>query len=255
MVPAHLVVLDKLPLTANGKLDRKALPKPDTEGLHQHYIAPCSELERVIADIWAEVLGMERVGLTDNFFDLGGHSLLALSVASMIREKTSIEVKINDLMLYPTIQDLIGSVSARASASLAVKLNGSQASVAPLFCFHPSFGTVYDYYPLATILKDRMPVYGIVSRAYVEGKWQDATWESIVDDYLNEILRVQKSGAYSLLGWSLGGDLAMEVASRLERMGKRVAFVGLIDSPPLYMSRSSGKAYPRKLIGSCLSRV
>ncbi|TBV12878.1 non-ribosomal peptide synthase/polyketide synthase, partial [Stutzerimonas kirkiae] len=97
MVPTHLLFLDALPLTPNGKLDRKALPKPDTNLLQKAYVAPHSELEQHIADIWADVLGIERVGLSDNFFALGGHSLLATRVISRIRQTLDIELPLRSL--------------------------------------------------------------------------------------------------------------------------------------------------------------
>ncbi|TBU87410.1 non-ribosomal peptide synthetase, partial [Stutzerimonas kirkiae] len=97
MVPAHLVFLGAMPLTANGKLDRRALPKPDASQLQQDYVAPQSELEQRIAAIWADVLKVEKVGLTDNFFELGGHSLLAISVTTRVRAELGIEVPLGFL--------------------------------------------------------------------------------------------------------------------------------------------------------------
>ncbi|MBK5530550.1 non-ribosomal peptide synthetase [Pseudomonas sp. TH06] len=97
MVPAHLLLLDSLPLTANGKLDRKALPQPDASLLQNTYVAPESELQQQIAGVWADVLKLERVGLTDNFFELGGHSLLATQVALRLRELLGFEVPLANL--------------------------------------------------------------------------------------------------------------------------------------------------------------
>ena len=97
MVPAHLVVLDAFPLTVNGKLDRKALPKPDAANLQAAYVAPVSELEQQLAAIWANVLHVERVGLNDNFFELGGHSLLATQVVSRVRQQLGLELTLRQL--------------------------------------------------------------------------------------------------------------------------------------------------------------
>ncbi|MFH7375344.1 amino acid adenylation domain-containing protein, partial [Pseudomonas syringae pv. tagetis] len=97
MVPTHFIVLDKMPLTANGKLDRKALPAPDASQLQTTYIAPQGELEQQLAAIWADVLKIEQVGRADNFFELGGHSLLATQVISRIRQQLAVELSLRDL--------------------------------------------------------------------------------------------------------------------------------------------------------------
>ncbi|WP_241090018.1 condensation domain-containing protein, partial [Pseudomonas viridiflava] len=97
MVPTHFVLLDAMPLTANGKLDRKALPAPDATQLQAQYVAPEGELEQQLAAIWAKVLKVEQVGRTDNFFELGGHSLLATQVISRIRQHLSVELSLRHL--------------------------------------------------------------------------------------------------------------------------------------------------------------
>jgi amino acid adenylation domain-containing protein/non-ribosomal peptide synthase protein (TIGR01720 family) len=97
MVPAHLILLDELPLTGNGKLDRKALPAPDASQSRVRYVAPQTELQRQLAAIWAEVLKVEQVGLDDNFFELGGHSLLAVQMLARVREQLQHEVSLKDL--------------------------------------------------------------------------------------------------------------------------------------------------------------
>ncbi|RMQ48892.1 Pyoverdine sidechain peptide synthetase III, L-Thr-L-Ser component [Pseudomonas cichorii] len=105
MVPTHFVVLDTLPLTGNGKLDRKALPTPDASQLQNSYVAPQSELEQQLAAIWADVLKVERVGLHDNFFELGGHSLLATQVISRIRQQLNVELSLRDLFEAQSLGD------------------------------------------------------------------------------------------------------------------------------------------------------
>ncbi|WP_259332640.1 MULTISPECIES: phosphopantetheine-binding protein, partial [unclassified Pseudomonas] len=92
MVPAHFMFLAQMPLTPNGKLDRKGLPAPDPSQLQQHYVAPETELEQQIAAIWAEVLRLPQVGLNDNFFEVGGHSLLAIQITSRVQAELGLEV-------------------------------------------------------------------------------------------------------------------------------------------------------------------
>ncbi|NQZ24680.1 MAG: amino acid adenylation domain-containing protein, partial [Colwellia sp.] len=118
MVPAHMLFLEKLPLTPNGKLDRKALPKADANQLQQRYEAPNTVLERQLADIWQEVLGIEQVGLNDNFFELGGHSLLLTQVISRVRQALSAEIPLRALFEASTLRDF----AERAAQSEGVKL-------------------------------------------------------------------------------------------------------------------------------------
>ena len=117
MVPAAFVVLPELPLTPNGKLDRKALPPPDRirAGIEGVSVAPRNELERSIAAIWQEVLGLDRVGVHDNFFDLGGHSLLMIRAHTKLHERLRIEHSITDLFRYPTVSALAKSLETRSS--------------------------------------------------------------------------------------------------------------------------------------------
>ncbi|WP_233385519.1 non-ribosomal peptide synthetase [Methylobacterium sp. C25] len=107
MVPARIVVLDRLPLTSTGKVDRRALPVPDWQS--RAYVAPRSEAEKALARVWQEVLKIERVGVTDDFFELGGNSLLSLRVISRLRRESAIgiEIKLRDLMKNPTIRGLL----------------------------------------------------------------------------------------------------------------------------------------------------
>jgi acyl carrier protein len=108
MIPAAIVVMDEFPLTANGKVERRALPAPDR--VAAEFIAPRTELEEAIAKIWAEVLGIERVGISDNFFELGGHSLLATRIISSIREQFKVELPLRRLFETPTVAALASAI-------------------------------------------------------------------------------------------------------------------------------------------------
>ena len=115
MVPAVFVVLDELPLNVNGKLDRRALPAPEFGG-GGVYVAPRTELERVVADIWAGVLGVERVGVEDSFFELGGDSILSVQVTSRVRAALGVEVPLRVLFTHPTVAGLVGVIAADVGA-------------------------------------------------------------------------------------------------------------------------------------------
>jgi acyl-coenzyme A synthetase/AMP-(fatty) acid ligase/acyl carrier protein len=124
MVPSSFMALEKLPLTPNGKIDRKVLPKPDaTKQLATSYVAPSNDLELQIAEIWAEVLNLERVGIHDNFFELGGYSLLAIQIVSRLRKVLNVEILLPHLFELPTVYEL-----ARRVQVLRWAMEGTQAS-------------------------------------------------------------------------------------------------------------------------------
>ncbi len=231
MAPGQWVILDRLPLTPNGKLDRKALPAPQNVSVTAPAAAPRTALEQQMAQIWKTVLNVESVGLQDNFFELGGHSLLVLQAVSLINQTCGSRLSLHDFMGYPNLETLCRNLQT-PSTQLAVRLNPHQGPQPPLFCFHPIFGMVHSYQPLAMALREQSPVYGVLCKAFLDGVWQDISWADMIELYVTTIRNVQPQGPYSLAGWSLGGNLAMEVAHRLEAAGDTVAFLGLIDAPP-----------------------
>lgn len=228
MVPAQVVVLAQFPLTPNGKLDRKALPDPDF-GARQ-YVAPRTPLQAALAQVWQAVLGVEQVGITDNFFELGGDSLRTLKVISRVRAMPALgfELKLRDMMANPTIAGLTAD-QGQAPEPLLL-LNQAVAGSAPLFCLHAGFGTVFDYEPLARRLDGLRTVYGVQCRMLLDRQWQDPSLAQMASDYAAAIRARQPQGPYHLLGWSLGGSLALLVAQALEAQGQAVRWLGLVDS-------------------------
>ena len=122
MVPAHLIFLDRMPLNPNGKLDRQALPKPDASQAQQAWVAPVTELEQQVAAIWADILGAERVGLSDHFFEMGGHSLLAMQVVSRLRHALAQEVPLKLVFEQPRLAGFVAAVQALESVEQAPPL-------------------------------------------------------------------------------------------------------------------------------------
>jgi acyl carrier protein len=118
MVPSAFVELDELPLTSNGKLDRQALPVPDRQPAAHGYLAPRTEAEEALANIWAEVLGLERVGVHDNFFELGGHSLLAIQIISRLRQALGCDIPVRLLFDHPTVAALDAALEATLGADM-----------------------------------------------------------------------------------------------------------------------------------------
>ena len=232
MLPAAIVVLPQLPVNANGKLDRTALPAPKWQ--RQDAEPPRTAAERALAEIWREVLGVETVGVTDSFFALGGDSILALKMVARVRGRPELglELRLRDLMQKPTIAELCGGrpPAAVAEPDPLLALNRAPADRRPLFCLHAAFGTVLDYEPLARRLDGIVPVYGVQNRMLVDPAWRDRSLTTLAADQARHIRARQPAGPYRLLGWSLGGTLAVAVAQMLESQGQEVELCGLVDA-------------------------
>lgn len=172
------------------------------------------------------------MGVDDNFFELGGDSLRVLKMLSKVRasDDIPIELKLRDVMAKPTIGELSGYAAADESLDPLLLLNSRVPDVAPLFCLHAGFGTVFDYEPLARRLEGRCSVYGVQCRMLLDRDWVDDSLPSMAIDYAQYIRQKQPEGPYRLLGWSLGGTLAVLVAQELESQGQQVSLLGLVDS-------------------------
>ncbi|MFK3817597.1 amino acid adenylation domain-containing protein, partial [Pseudomonas sp. NPDC089407] len=231
MVPAHIVLLASMPLTPNGKIDRKALPAPEANGQRRR-VAPRNDVEHVLSRIWQEVLEVDQIGVDDNFFELGGDSLRVLKMLSKVRAHgdLTIELKLRDVMAKPTIGELSGFSVAGNDLDPLLLLNSRVTDATPLFCLHAGFGTVFDYEPLARRLDGHCSVFGLQCRMLLDRGWEDDSLESMAIDYAQYIRQKQPEGPYHLMGWSLGGTLALMVARELENQGQRVAALGLVDS-------------------------
>jgi thioesterase domain-containing protein len=225
-----LIVLDSFPRTVSGKIDRRRLPKPDTGAIGVE--SPRGEIECRLAEIWMEVLNLEHIGRHDHFFELGGHSLLAVRAVSLINVRLNQPVSIAVLLAAPTIAKLARYLeeAGHLHESLLIALNQTDPPVAPLFCLHPAGGHVFPYYALAQQLAGQRPVYGIQCQRLIDPAHRETSLTAMAAAYLKLIQARQPAGPYLLLGWSLGGALAMEIARQLETAGESVAFLGLIDS-------------------------
>ena len=230
MVPVQILWLPAWPLNPAGKVDRLALPDADLRA--KAYVAPRNALERLLAQIWQDVLEIEQVGITDNFFELGGDSLRTLKVLSKVRSQVQqpFELKLRDMLARPTIAQLSGYEEGVGGLDPLLALNSGDNGLPPLFCLHAGFGTVFDYEPLARRLEGHYRVFGLQCRMLLDRDWQDDDLASMAIDYAQYIRQRQPLGPYKLLGWSLGGSLALLVAAELEKQGQTVAFLGLVDS-------------------------
>ncbi|MBN3896548.1 MAG: amino acid adenylation domain-containing protein [Nostoc sp. NOS(2021)] len=235
MVPKAFVMLDSLPLTASGKVDRLALTELDSPAsrfIDKTFIAPRTPTESTLAKIWAEVLNVERVGIHDNFFDLGGDSLLTVRLLKQINKQFEYELPLSSLFLNPTIESLATSLSSETDSlpwSPLVPIQPAGLSPA-FFCVHPIFGVVFPYYELAHHLGKNQPFYGLQPIG-LDGKTSPLTnIEDMANHYIEALRRVQPKGPYFLGGWSFGGWVAFEMAQQLQKSGEEVALLAVLDT-------------------------
>ncbi len=236
MVPTYLVHLSELPLSINGKIDRKALPSPELRRESGNYIAPRNEVEKAIAEVWSDVLGVvkEKISITDDFFRLGGDSIASIRVITLINKKCKTELKVVDLFICRNIEQLMLKISQNKREYQAIlKLN--MASNKPnLFMIHPAMGGCEIYFSLAHALSSHFSCYGIDSyNLYHEQKI--CSLQELSNYYLTQILKVMQvtnQKEFHILGWSLGGELALEIAALLERRSIKSIKLYLIDCFP-----------------------
>ncbi|WP_414501635.1 amino acid adenylation domain-containing protein [Zymobacter sp. IVIA_5232.4 C2] len=231
MVPSAWVPLAEIPLTANGKVDRRALPEPDAATyLQAAYEAPQGELECQLAALWQRLLGVEQVGRHDDFFALGGHSLMAVRLVNEAQQQ-GIEIPLATLFSASRLSELaerLGEalpLAQNVDAPIAFRSTGSER---PLFIVPEASGELF-YGPLLTSCIDNdIPVYGLHAPDRRQPAFQ--TVEGAAARLAGMIRGVQPEGPYRLLGWSFGGVLAYEVAAQLLGQDQSVEFVGMLDT-------------------------
>jgi thioesterase domain-containing protein len=215
------------------------------------FIAPRNDVERGVAEIWRDLLGVERVGAGDDFFALGGSSLMAVQFGSRLRQRFGVDGA-TLLLEAPTLAELAAAVAERAGPAdaAAAAAGGAAAAVAagsrprsclvrlqaggarrPLFMVHQVGGHVFSFRALAGALGREVPVYGLRSRGLEEGEAPLATVEEMAELYLGLVRGVQPDGPYRIGGASMGGMVAWEMAHRLRSAGEAVELLVLMDTP------------------------
>ncbi|MFF7400486.1 amino acid adenylation domain-containing protein [Streptomyces murinus] len=253
MVPATVMVLDTLPLTPNGKLDRRALPAPEFTA-HATGRAPRTAREKRLCELFAEALNVEQVTIDDNFFELGGHSLLATRLISRVRTVLDVELGIRALFDAPTVAGLVERLdTADPDDSFRVLLPlRTTGTAAPLFCVHPLGSLAWAYEGLADRLGPDIPVYGLQGRGLLEPQRRPESVAEMAADYVARIRAVQPSGPYRLLGWSFGGNVAHEMAVRLEEQGEQVSLLALVDAGAKYAVGPDGSVVEHETLETLL---
>ncbi|MBA4856424.1 amino acid adenylation domain-containing protein [Nocardia farcinica] len=232
MVPQSIMLIDEVPLSPTGKLDRRQLPEPVFAGTVE-YRAPSTAVEVALCAAYASVLGVARVGVDDGFFELGGNSLLATKVVAELRAAgidVPVQAMFGDATPAAVAAKLADDPAAMVAAALAPVLPLRPGSARPaLFCVPPGVGLSWCYSGLLAHLPTDVPVYGLQS-PHVSGAAGFADMAEAAEHYVAAIRSIQPHGPYHLLGWSLGGLIAHEMAVQLRAAGEEVALLAMLDS-------------------------
>jgi acyl-CoA synthetase (AMP-forming)/AMP-acid ligase II/thioesterase domain-containing protein/acyl carrier protein len=245
--------IENMPLSVTGEIDRKQLA---TGLVTTEYLAPRTEIEEKLINIWQQVLNVPEAGIQDNFFELGGTSLLAVRLFSNIEQTFGKRLPLSSLFPSATVEALAKTISQtelavdnQVSSTLAENKSKSSwsslveiqatGSKPPLFCIHPLGGETLCYRDLAKHLGSEQPVYGLQPIG-LDGSLPPSTRiEDMASHYIQEIQKIQPNGPYFLLGWSFGGFIVYEMAQQLYSQGEKVGLLGMIDSiRPGYSKRS-----------------
>ena len=237
MVPSLFIALEALPLTPNGKVDRRALEKRPVAGAVVTRTSDDSAtdpVQRQLIKIWQSVLGVESIGLRDNFWELGGHSLLAARLTQLIENRFGKKLTLVALIEAPTVQEMAliikGEEKAEAWSCLVPLQSGG--SKPPFFCIHGVGGNSVGFRDLANFVGADQPFYGVQAQG-LDGKLPCLTTvEDMAALYLKEIRRIQPAGPYYLGGFSFGGWIAYEMSQRLQDEGEQVGLLAMFDTYP-----------------------
>lgn len=223
--------LQEMPLTDTGKIDRDKLSATGRKASAER-VAPRTELESKLASIWQEVLGIPQVGIHDNFFELGGSSLLAVQLFTQIEKARGKNLPLSTLFQAATVEQMAALLhqeegSALSSSLIAIQSGGSKP---PLFGVHEVQGHILFYRELARHLGSEQPFYGL-QPVGLDGKQAPFTrCEDMAAHYIREMRTIQPEGPYFLVGYSIGGVLAFEMAQQMCAQGEKVALLALIDT-------------------------
>jgi amino acid adenylation domain-containing protein len=232
MIPSVFVFMESFPLTPNGKVDRRALPLPSQTYADRNsdYVAPAGDLERQLAQIWEDLLGVRPIGTQDDFFDLGGHSLLAVEMMHRIERATGEKLPLSALLEGPTVKHLAAALVRQRvgdERSLLVRVQPGGARP-PFFFLHGDLlGGGYYCRALAHALGEDQPFYALAPHG-LNGSSIPKTVEAMAASYLRIVREAQPEGPYFLGGACNGGLIAFEAARQLERQGQKVDLLVLV---------------------------
>jgi amino acid adenylation domain-containing protein len=231
MLPNSIMIIDALPLTSNGKVAHGHLPEPSFSFLQQSYVAPGNETEAQLCELWQQLLGVENIGIKDNFFLIGGHSLLVLKLHSMIKNIFGMQFKVMDLMGAETVEKqaklLISGRNEHANESLTL-LNKGDGTM-PVYMIPGIGGHSSSFYNLTEKLGTQQTVYGFNSSGLDSVSQPHESVEEVANCYVQSLLKVHTKQPFILLGHSLGGVIAIEMIKILSRLDKEVPLLIILD--------------------------
>jgi amino acid adenylation domain-containing protein len=257
MRPSAFILLESIPLTPNGKVDRRALPAPDLQlSLNANFVPPRTAIELQLMQIWEEVLHVHPIGIRDNFFDLGGHSLLAVTLTAKIQQHFDRQISLAALFQGGTIEELAVMLAAQPDTSISSTIIPLQphGTKPPFFCVHPGGGTVLAYLDLAQSIDPDRPFYGLESLELSESQQLLNTVEAMAAHYIEAMQTVQPQGPYAIGGWSLGGLVAFEMAQQLQAQGQELSCLALLDTYPFTEIETFNAAADTEFIEELLAR-
>jgi amino acid adenylation domain-containing protein len=257
MVPTDFVVLSALPLTLNGKLDRKALPAPIGPEATKAPVPrrPRTDLENLVAATWQDCLGVAQVELSDDFFQLGGHSLIAVQVMARLAQQTGQRLPLATLFEHPTVEKLAavlqqGSPTTAWGSLVPIKPEGTKT---PLYIVHGAGFNVLIFNALSKQVAADQPVYGLQAKGLDGIEEPSESVEEMAAHYVAAITAANPNGPYALAGYSFGGIVAFEMARQLRAAGKQIKFLGMFDT---YAERSDHEdPWLRKILKRSLFRM
>ncbi|MDZ8262760.1 amino acid adenylation domain-containing protein [Nostoc sp. ChiQUE01b] len=236
MIPNAFVILDTLPLTTNGKIDRRTLPAPNqTESeLQNAHVLARNTLEQELVNIWEKLLNISPIGITDNFFELGGHSLLGVHLIAQIQQRFGQKLSLRTIFQASTIEQLALILRQQTnlegwSPLVKIQPNGSKQ---PFFCLPGIFGSPLYLNQLAYHLGSDQPFYGLQYQELGRESQPFRTIEEMAACFLEAIQTVQPHGPYLLGGHSFGSKIAFEMAQQLHKQGQEVALLAVLDTLP-----------------------
>jgi amino acid adenylation domain-containing protein len=232
MLPSAIVVLEKFPLNSNGKIDRHALPEPAATQSEKVFVGPRDPLEAQLVATWESALGIQPIGVNDDFFEIGGHSLLAVRILSEIERILGKNLPLATLLQMPTIEKLAAALRQEDwkptwSPLVAIQPRGSRPA---FFGVHGGGGTVLFYRELEQWLGDEQPLYGLQAQGLDGGPIVHTSVEAIAKYYITEMRKIQPRGPYFFGGYSLGGVVGFEMAQQLRAAGEEVALIVMFET-------------------------
>lgn len=257
MVPDAVVEMDALPVTSNGKLDRRALPVPDfarSEGR-----APQTDTEHALADLFKTLLKLEdEVSAESDFFALGGDSLLVVQLMQRIHAQFGRDPGLGALFENPVLASLAAIIDAGHRETdnglqPVIRLAQGNEGHPPLFVVHPAGGIAWCYRQLAALMQEERPVYGLQAPSLDQGQPLPESIDALAMDYVDHVLSICPDGPYHIMGWSVGGIIAQAMAVRLKQLGKETGVIAMLDSYPSECWRAEAEPTTEEALGALLA--